>query len=141
MTGYERRSQQLEHADIITKSISPWASPVVIVPKKTIPGAPPERRMCVDFRRLNGQLPKVQNTSGGKGCISLVPLPKIDELYAKLKGHKYFSTLDLRSGYYHIGLSESAKPKTAFVVSGMGKYQFNRVPFGLARHQLTFRDS
>ena len=130
---------QLERADIITKSISPWASPVVIVPKKTIPGAPPERRMCVDFRRLNGQLPKVQNTSGGKGCISLVPLPKIDELYAKLKGHKYFSTLDLRSGYYHIGLSESAKPKTAFVVSGMGKYQFNRVPFGLAQAPAYFQ--
>ena len=130
---------QLECADIITKSISPWASPVVIVPKKTIPGAPPERRMCVDFRRLNGQLPKVQNTSGGKGCISLVPLPKIDELYAKLKGHKYFSTLDLRSGYYHIGLSESAKPKTAFVVSGMGKYQFNRVPFGLAQAPAYFQ--
>ena len=100
---------------------------------------PPERRMCVDFRRLNSKLPKVQNTSGGKGCISLVPLPKIDELYAKLKGHKYFSTLDLRSGYYHIGLSESAKPKTAFVVSGMGKYQFNRVPFGLAQAPAYFQ--
>ena len=130
---------QLERADIITKSISPWASPVVIVPKKTVPGAPPERRMCVDFRRLNSKLPKVQNTSGGKGCISLVPLPKIDELYAKLKGHKFFSTLDLRSGYYHIGLSDSAKPKTAFVVSGMGKYQFNRVPFGLAQAPAYFQ--
>ena len=40
--------------------------------------------------------------NGGKGCISLVPLPKIDELYAKLQGHKIFSTLDLHSGYYHI---------------------------------------
>ena len=71
--------------------------------------------------------------TGGKGCISLVPLPKIDELYAKLQGYNIFSTLDLRSGYYHIGLSEEAKPKTAFVVAGMGKYQFNRVPFGLAQ--------
>ena len=35
---------------------------------------------------------------------------------------KVFSTLDLRSGYYHIGLSDSTKPKTAFVVSGMGKF-------------------
>ena len=70
--------------------------------------------------------------NGGKGCISLVPLTKIDELYAKLQGHKIFSTLDLCSGYYHIGLSDSAKPKTAFVISGMGKYEFNRVPFGLA---------
>ena len=129
----------LERAGIITKSISPWVSPVVIVPKKSAPGEPPQRRMCVDFRKLNKQLPEVHNMSGGKGCISLVPLPKIDELYAKLQGYKVFSTLDLRSGYYHIGLSDSAKPKTAFVVSGMGKYQFNRVPFGLARPPPIFR--
>ena len=122
-----------ERAGIITKSISPWASPVVIVPKKSAPGEPPQRRMCVDFRRLNKQLPEVKNMSGGKGCISLVPLPKIDELYTKLQGYKVFSTLDLRLGYYHIGLSDSAKPKTAFVVSGMGKFKFNRVPFGFAQ--------
>ena len=123
----------LERAGIITKSISPWASPVVIVPKKSAPGEPPQRRMCMDFRRLNKQLPEVKNMSGGKGCIALVPLPKIDELYAKLQGYKFFSTLDLRSGNYHIGLSDSAKPKTAFVVSGMGKFELNRVPFGLAQ--------
>ena len=121
----------LERAGIITKSISPWASLVVIVPKKSAPESP-RRRMCLDFRRLNKQLPEVKNMSGGKACISLVPLPKIDELYTNLKGYKVFSTLDLRSGYYHIGLSDSAKPKTAFVVSGMGKFEFNRVPFGFA---------
>ena len=129
----------LERAGIITKSISPWASPVVIVPKKSAPGEPPQRRMCVDFRKLNMTQPEVQNMTGGKGCISLVPLPKIDELYAKLQGYKIFSTLDLRSGYYHIGLSEDAKPKTAFVVAGMGKYQFNRVPFGLAQAPAYFQ--
>ena len=129
----------LERAGIIIKSISPWASPVVIVPKKSAPGEPPQRRMCVDFRKLNTTQPDVQNMTGGKGCISLVPLPKIDELYAKLQGYKIFSTLDLRSGYYHIGLSEDAKPKTAFVVAGMGKYQFNRVPFGLAQAPAYFQ--
>ena len=50
-----------------------------------------------------------------------------------MKGYKVFSTIDLRAGYHHIGLSESAKPKTAFVISNIGKYQFNRVPFGLAQ--------
>ena len=77
--------------------------------------------------------------NGGKGCISLVPLPKIDKLYAKLQSHKIFSTLDLRSGYYHIGLSDSAKPKPVFVISGMGKYEFNRVPFGLAQAPAHFQ--
>ena len=129
----------LERAGIITKSISPWASPVVIVPKKSAPRELPQRRMCVDFRRLNKQLPEVKHMSGGKGCISLVPLPKIDELYAKLQGYKVFSTLDLRSGYYHIGLSDSAKPKTAFVISGMGKFEFNRIPFGLAQAPAYFQ--
>ena len=129
----------LERAGIITKSISPWASPVVIVPKKSAPGEPPQRWMCVDFRRLNKQLPEVKNMSGHKGCISLIPLPKIDELYAKLQGYKVFSMLDLCSGYYHIGLLDSAKPKTAFVVYGMGKYDFNGVPFGLAQAPAYFQ--
>ena len=129
----------LDRAGIIDKSISAWASPVVIVPKKSKPGEPPKRRMCVDFRRLNGKLPEVEKMTGGKGCISLVPLPKIDELYTRLQGYKIFSTLDLRSRYYHIGLSKSAKPKTAFVISGIGKYQFNRVPFGLARAPAYFQ--
>ena len=134
-----REISTLERAGIITKSISPWASPVVIVPKKSAPGEPPQRRMCVDFRKLNKTQPEVHNMNGGKGCISLVPLPKIDELYAKLQGYKIFSTLDLHSGYYHIGLSHSAKPKTAFVISGMGKYEFNRVPFGLAQAPAHFQ--
>ena len=129
----------LDRAGIIDKCISPWASPVIIVPKKSAPGEPPQRRMCVDFRRLNGKLPEVEKTTGGKGCISLVPLPEIDELYARLQEYKVFSTLDLRSRYYHIGLSESAKPKTAFVIAGIGKYQFNRVPFGLAQAPAYFQ--
>ena len=113
--------------------------PVVIVPKKSIPGEPPRRRMCVDYRRINKLQPEVTKADGGKGCISLIALPKIDELYAKLKGYKVFSSLDLRSGYYHIGLTESAKPKSAFVLSSLGKYQFNRIPFGLAQAPAYFQ--
>ena len=88
--------------------------------------------MCVDYRRINKLQPKVTKADRGKGCISLIPLWKIDELYTKLKGYKVFSSLDLRSGYYHIRLSESAKPKSAFVLSSIGKYQFNRVQFNFA---------
>ena len=75
----------------------------------------------------------------GKGCISLIPLPKIDKLYAKLKGYKVFSSLGVRSGYYHIGLKDSAKPKSAFVLSSHGKYQFNRVLFGHAQAPTYFQ--
>ena len=135
----QREIETLEKAGIIERSISPWASPIVIVPKKSAPGEPPRRRMCMDYRRINKLQPEVTNADGGKGCISLIPLPKIDKLYTKLKGYKVFSSLDLRSGYYHIGLSDSAKPKSAFVLSSLGKYQFNRVPFLLAQAPAYFQ--
>ena len=93
----------------------------------------------MDYRRINKLQPKVTKVDGGKGCISLIPLPKIDKLYAKLKGYKVFLSLDLRSGYYHIGLSESAQPKSSFVLSSLCKYQFNRVPFGLAQAPAYFQ--
>ena len=59
-------------------------------------------------------------------------------MYIRLRGAKVFSTLDLRSGYYHIGLSESSKAKTAFVTP-FGKYQFEAVPFGLAQAPAYFQ--
>ena len=68
---------------------------------------------------LNSLLPPVRKAhSKAKGVSSFVPLPKIDEIYGKLRGVKIFSALDMRSGYYHIGLSPEAQPKTAFVVGG-----------------------
>ena len=95
--------------------------------------------LCIDFRKLNELQPEVCHTdSETGGNISLVPLPKIDEMYSRLKGAKVFSTLDLRSGYYHIGLSESSKAKTAFVTP-FGKYQFEAVPFGLAQAPAYFQ--
>ena len=89
--------------------------------------------MCIDFRKLNELQPEVCHAdSETGGNISLVPLPKIDEMYGRLRGAKVFSTLDLRSGYYHISLSESSKAKTAFFTP-FGKYQFEVVPFGLVQ--------
>ena len=89
----QREIETLERAGIIERSMSPWASAVVIVPKKSAPGEPPRRRMCIDYRRINKLQPKVTNADGGKGCISLIPLPKIDQLYAKLKGYKFSPVL------------------------------------------------
>ena len=75
----QREIETLEKAGIIERSISPWASPVVIVRKKSAPGEPPRRRMCIDYRRINKLQLEVTKANGGKGCISLIPLQKIDE--------------------------------------------------------------
>ena len=94
--------------------------------------------MCIDFRKLNDLQPEVHRAdSETGGNISLLPLPKIDEMYGRLKGAKYFTTLDLRSGYYHIGLSKGSKAKTAFITP-FGKYQFEVMPFGLAQAPCLF---
>ena len=132
----------LEKAGIIAKSVSSWASPIVIVPKKTAPGEPPRRRMCVDYHMLNQLLPKVDKAhSKAKGVLTLVPLPKIDEIYAKLEGSTIYSTFDMRSGYYHLELSQESQPKSAFVVGGPkgGKWEFKRCPFGLTQAPAYFQ--
>ena len=104
----QKEVEQLERAGVITRSISPWASPIVIVPKKLAPDEPPRRRMCINFKRLNVLQPTVVKVdSKVKSNLTLHPLPKIDELYVNLKGAKIFSALDLTSGYYHIELSKS----------------------------------
>ena len=69
----QREIETLECAGIIERSISPWASPEVKVPKKSVPGKPPRRRMCVDYRRINKLKPEVIKVDRGKGCISLIP--------------------------------------------------------------------
>ena len=59
-------------------------------------------------------------------------MPKVEDIFSKLNGAKYFSMLDLRAGYHHIPLDKSLIPKTAFN-SSFGKYEYIRVPFGLAQ--------
>ena len=134
----QREIESLERAGVITKSMSKWASPIVVVPKKSAPGKPPKRRLCVDFRKVNKLQQEVITAGKTKGQISIHPLPKIDEMYAKLKGAKVFSTIDLRSGYHHIALGKSLRAKTAFVMP-FGKYEFLMVPFGLAQAQAYFQ--
>ena len=141
LTHYEwvqREIESLECAGVVTKSMSKWASPIVIVLKKSAPGEPLKRRLCVDFRKVNELQQEVITAGKTKGKISILPLPKIDEMYAKLKGAKVFSTIDLRSGYHHIALGKSSRPKTAFVTP-FGKYKFVMVSFGLAQAPAYFQ--
>ena len=97
--------ETLEKSGVIERSLLRYASPVIVVPKKSTPDEPPRRRLCVDYRKVNALQPEVKRTDKGTGCLSLYPLPKIDEMFSKLGGATIFSTIDLCSGYYHIGLT------------------------------------
>ena len=141
MKHYEWVQKEIESPEcvgLITKSMSPWASPIVVVPKKSSSREPMKRRLCVDFRKVNELQQQVITEGKSKGQISIHPLPKIDEMYAKLKGAKVFSTIDLRSGYHHIALGRDSRAKTAFVTP-FGKYEFLMVPFGLAQAPAYFQ--
>ena len=107
---------------IIRPSSSPWSSPVVIVKKKD--GNP---RFCVDYRRLNSITER-----------DVYPLPRIDDIIDKLAGSQYFTTLDLKAGYWQIPIDEEDKKKTAFVTTD-GLYEFNVLPFGLSNAPASFQ--
>ena len=106
--------------------------------KNNLLGNPQKGRLCVDFRKVNEPQEQVITEGKSKGEISIHPLPKIDEMYAKLKGAKVFSTIDLRSGYHHIALGKDSRAKTAFVTP-FDKYEFLLVPFGLAQAPAYFQ--
>lgn len=111
---------------IIVPSHSPWASPVVLVPKRS-PDGTPKYRFCVDFRGVNSvTVPDVY------------PLPNITETLDSLGGCKLFTTLDLRSGYHQIAVDEDSQAKTAFNVPS-GHYHYTRMPFGLNTAPATFQ--
>ena len=96
-TWVQKELEILEKARVIVRSVSPWASPIVVVPKRTALGEPPKRRLCVDYRAVNSLLPPMKKVfSKAKGVLTLIPLPKIDEIYARLKGSKIYSTFDMR---------------------------------------------
>ena len=114
--------QQMLTSGVIRPPNSPWASPVVMVKKKD-----GSLRFCVDFRQLNALTIKDAH-----------PLPRIDDLLDALHVARWFSTLDLKSGYWQIAIMERDKEKTGFRTSGGQLFKFNQAPFGLCNAPATF---
>ena len=128
-------TKRLEEAGLISRSLSNWSAPCIVVRKKQDPDNPREvqLRMVIDYRQLNKRIitSRAPDRNGKVGkVVSNYPILTIESLLARLEGCKYFSILDLRSGYHHIGLSEESKPLTAFTTHS-GKFQWNVLPFGI----------
>lgn len=114
-----KQVQKLLDDDLIELSTSNYNSPLIIVPKKSSDGKP-KWRMCVDYRLLNKKLIPDKH-----------PLPRIDEILDGLGRARYFSVMDLHSGYHQIRLDDKSKPLTSFSTDG-GFYQFKVLPFGIS---------
>ncbi|GBM74797.1 Transposon Ty3-I Gag-Pol polyprotein [Araneus ventricosus] len=100
--------------DVIRPSANPWSFPVMLVKRKNGVWC-----FCVDYGRLSEITKK-----------NVCPLPHIDDALDCLAGGKFFSMMDLKSGYWQREVDDKGREKTAFVTS-YGLYEFKVMPFGL----------
>ena len=117
-----KQLRDMQKNGVIQPSASPWSSPVVMVKKKD-----GSHRFCVDYRGLNARTKP-----------DAFPLPRIDDLLDQLGGAKYFSTLDLASGFWKIQMEPQSRVKTAFTTPH-GLYEFLVMPFGLTNAPAVFQ--
>ena len=117
----KKQLDELFDAGFIQHSKSPYGAPILFVKKKD-----GSMRMCVDYRALNNIT--IKNS---------YPLPRVDELFDRLQGAKFFSKIDLRSGYHQIRIDPGDIPKTAFRTR-YGHFEFLVLPFGLTNAPATF---
>lgn len=103
---------------IIENSVSHFNSPILLVPKKSSDGNK-KWRLVVDFRTLNKKV-----------LADKFPLPRLEDILDQMGRAKYFSTLDLMSGFHQVPLEENSRKYTAFSTY-QGHYQYTRLPFGL----------
>ena len=125
--------------------MSDWASPILVVPKKeewvenySNPSMTASNnknkfnlRLCIDYRKLNSHVMTARQIKADgslRKVISSYPLPTIGNVLAWFNRCKFFSTIDLRSGYYHIWLTKAAAEKTAFMTD-KDRWIFHSLPF------------
>ena len=123
MIGSRMRLKKLLAAKVICSSCSSWSAPIIVIPK-----GDGGKCLVIDYRALNKVTRKFT-----------WPMPKVEDIFSKLNGARYFTTLDLHAGYHHIPLDKSSIPKTAFN-SPFRKYEYIKVPFGLAQALAYFQE-
>ena len=115
--------QEMLDGGAIWPSQSPWCNAIVLVRKKD-----GTLRFCIDFRHLNARMKK-----------DSYPIPKYPETMESLVGARYFSTMDLKSNFWQVKVSEDSRQYTAFMVGSMGVYKFLCMPYSLCNVLATFQ--